>query len=394
MDHSSADRRSADYRSLDELSTEHHEGRHRPGRHRDPAGRGGPSTRTVEQARALRITGMRRRACAGHPLGAPRAAVRTLLVCLLTCLALMCPVGAWAQQVDGELRQLLPLDGPVSRDFRAPDKAWSAGHRGVDLSASEGTPVRAAAAGTISHVGTIAGVRTVSVTHADGLRTTYQPVDPQVRKGERVAVGQVIGTLLSGHGPTTSLHWGLLRGKEYLDPMEWLSGRAEGRVRLLAGGTTVKRPVPEGWSGLMEAGVQILSPSGTAVMPADGPLTSPFGSRTNPVLDTTEVHDGLDIGAPCGAPVRAAWAGTVRYSSVMSGFGNRVEIDHGGQPHAAAASSYNHMADAGVGLVRVGDRVQAGQVIGLVGTTGLSTGCHLHFSTYTAGRAVDPRPFL
>ena len=52
------------------------------------------------------------------------------------------------------------------------------------------------------------------------------------------------------------------------------------------------------------------------------------------------------------------------------------------------------MADAGVGLVRVGDRVQAGQVIGLVGTTGLSTGCHLHFSTYTAGRAVDPRPFL
>ncbi|MDK9592307.1 M23 family metallopeptidase [Propionibacterium freudenreichii] len=394
MDHSSADRRSADYRSLDELSTEHHEGRHRPGRHRDPAGRGGPSTRTVEQARALRITGMRRRACAGHPLGAPRAAVRTLLVCLLTCLALMCPVGAWAQQVDGELRQLLPLDGPVSRDFRAPDKAWSAGHRGVDLSASEGTPVRAAAAGTISHVGTIAGVRTVSVTHADGLRTTYQPVDPQVRKGERVAVGQVIGTLLSGHGPTTSLHWGLLRGKEYLDPMEWLSGRAEGRVRLLAGGTTVKRPVPEGWSGLMEAGgpdPESLRNRGDA---GRWPTHLAVRVTDHPVLGTTEVHDGLDIGAPCGAPVRAAWAGTVRYSSVMSGFGNRVEIDHGGQPHAAAASSYNHMADAGVGLVRVGDRVQAGQVIGLVGTTGLSTGCHLHFSTYTAGRAVDPRPFL
>jgi murein DD-endopeptidase MepM/ murein hydrolase activator NlpD len=292
------------------------------------------------------------------------------------------------------LERLLPVDGSIVNGFSPPEKKWQAGHRGVDLAGATDMPVRAAAAGTVTWVGRIAGVDSISVTHADGLRTTYLPVTASVSEGDQVAVGQTIGSLQAGHCAETCLHWGLLRGEEYLDPMDWLSTPSTGTVALLPRDTKVKHPAPDGWDGVMGAGARAINPSGTAVMPADGPMTSPFGSRTNPVTGASEVHDGLDIGAPCGAPVRAAWSGTVRYAAVMSGFGNRMEIDHGNQPNAAPVSAYNHMSDAGVGMVHVGDQVQAGQVIGLVGTTGLSTGCHLHFSTFVGGQAVDPRPFI
>lgn len=128
-----------------------------------------------------------------------------------------------------------PLAGalPVTRPFEAPAHAYAPGHRGVDLGAAPGTPVLAAGDGVVVFAGMVAGRPVVSIDHADGLRTTYEPVPPSVGAGQRVALGSPVGTLASGHSgcPVEAcLHWGLRRGRAYLDPLQLLSVP---RVRLL-----------------------------------------------------------------------------------------------------------------------------------------------------------------
>ncbi|GIM89525.1 murein hydrolase activator EnvC family protein [Paractinoplanes toevensis] len=127
-----------------------------------------------------------------------------------------------------------PVDSArVVRRFDPPPQRWLPGHRGVDLSAPPGAVVRAAGAGTVVFVGTVAGNGVVSVSHAGGLRTTYQPVLARVTRGDHVAAGDELGLLAAGHPgcPTPAcLHWGLRRGDVYLDPLALLG---LGRVRLL-----------------------------------------------------------------------------------------------------------------------------------------------------------------
>ena len=117
-----------------------------------------------------------------------------------------------------------PLDPPVRilRPFDPPAWRWLPGHRGVDLGAALGRAVRAAGAGTVTWAGPLAGRGVVVVAHDDGLRTTYEPVDALVSEGDRVAAGDLIGTVgpgdvHCGRAPTC-LHWGLRRGRDYLDP--------------------------------------------------------------------------------------------------------------------------------------------------------------------------------
>jgi murein DD-endopeptidase MepM/ murein hydrolase activator NlpD len=137
-----------------------------------------------------------------------------------------------APMADGTFRW--PLDGPphVVRRFDPPPSPWLAGHRGVDLAAAPGSAVLAAGAGTVHFAGRVAGRGVVSVNHPNGLRTTYEPLEPSVRAGQVVAPGDPVGTLAPGHGdcPAACLHWGLRRGEEYLDPLALLG---LGRVRLL-----------------------------------------------------------------------------------------------------------------------------------------------------------------
>ena len=128
-----------------------------------------------------------------------------------------------------------PLAGTphVTRPFQPPPQPWLPGHRGVDLAAMPGAAVLAASAGVVAFAGRVAGVGVVSVDHSDGLRTSYEPVTPLVRAGQRVTGGQRLGLLLPGHPgcPVAAcLHWGLRRGSLYLDPLALL-GYA--RVRLL-----------------------------------------------------------------------------------------------------------------------------------------------------------------
>jgi murein DD-endopeptidase MepM/ murein hydrolase activator NlpD len=132
----------------------------------------------------------------------------------------------------------LPGTPSVERGFQLPASAWGPGHRGVDLGGYAGERVLAAGAGRVSYAGMLAGRGVVTVVHAGGLRTTYEPVSPAVHVGQQVAQGDALGALASGHAScppgTVCLHWGLLRGNSYLDPLGLLLPR---RVRLLPLGT-------------------------------------------------------------------------------------------------------------------------------------------------------------
>ncbi len=122
---------------------------------------------------------------------------------------------------------------------------------------------------------------------------------------------------------------------------------------------------------------------GGMVTPVKGVLTSRFGPRHHPILKTVRVHKGVDWAAPTGTPISAAFAGTVSYAGDGSGYGNLVKIDHGN----GMETRYAHLNEF---ATKAGTRVQAGDLIGYVGTTGRSTGPHLHFELYMGGQAVDP----
>ncbi|HEY5832634.1 peptidoglycan DD-metalloendopeptidase family protein [Streptomyces sp.] len=127
----------------------------------------------------------------------------------------------------------------VLRAFEPPPTPWSAGHRGVDLSAAPAAPVRAAAPGEVTFTGRVAGTPVLVLRHAGGLRTTYQPVRADLLLGTRVPAGARLGTVAGSpvpHCPVPCLHWGLLRDDgTYLDPLSLLpsSLRQPGRSRLL-----------------------------------------------------------------------------------------------------------------------------------------------------------------
>ena len=125
----------------------------------------------------------------------------------------------------------------VVRSFDPPDVVWGSGHRGVDLAGAIGQPVRAALPGRVSYAGAIAGVGVVVVDHGS-TRTTYQPVAAGVPVGVEVAAGEVIGTL-EWYGthclPAACLHWGLVEGDRYLDPLTLVGGPGPVRLLPLAG---------------------------------------------------------------------------------------------------------------------------------------------------------------
>lgn len=156
------------------------------------------------------------------------------------------------------------------------------------------------------------------------------------------------------------------------------AAEAERKRREKGGGGVVNPDPPTGGGILMK--------------PAVGPLTSPFGPRYHPILHIWRMHRGQDLGIPCGTPVRAAASGTIISAGWGGGYGNRIVIDHGWMSAAGAdlATTYNHLTS-----IRVhGGRVSRGELIGYSGTTGLSTGCHLHFEVLRNGVYVNPVRYL
>jgi murein DD-endopeptidase MepM/ murein hydrolase activator NlpD len=127
--------------------------------------------------------------------------------------------------------------------------------------------------------------------------------------------------------------------------------------------------------------------SGKIIWPVKGPITSPFGWRFHPILRKQMYHSGLDIAVSSGTQVHAADAGVVVVSGWQGGYGNFVAIDHGN----GIATCYGHNSQL---LVREGEKVYQGQVIALSGSTGLSTGPHVHFEVRRNGVPVDPMSYL
>jgi len=127
--------------------------------------------------------------------------------------------------------------------------------------------------------------------------------------------------------------------------------------------------------------------SGQLAWPLSGRITSVFGWRRHPIWGSRNWHTGIDIAAPYGRPIAAADSGEVILSKWWKGYGKAVVIDHG----RGVSTVYGHMSRI---YVKYGDQIRKGQIIGLVGSTGYSTGPHLHFEVRINGKPVDPNKYL
>jgi len=136
------------------------------------------------------------------------------------------------------------------------------------------------------------------------------------------------------------------------------------------------------WINPADASRPAQSTSGL-MMPANGPITSYFGYRYHPILHFTRFHAGVDIGAGWGSPIVAAGDGRVIGAGWGGGYGREIEIAHG----SGVTSLYGHMSQI---VAQPGSFVRAGQLIGYVGSSGLSTGPHLHFEVRQGGQPVNP----
>lgn len=298
-------------------------------------------------------------------------------------------VTAGTSQSVGWRSPIAPPYGAVVGEFDAPVRPWSSGHRGIDLAAPPGTEVRAAAAGVVSFAGTIAGRGVVVVRHG-ALRSTYEPVEPVVPPGTRVQAGDTIATLATAGShcaPLTCLHWGVRDGPHYHNPQSYLASTTStlASVRLLPlanralTGDQPSRSAPPRTRG------------GLSWPVANPFVTSPYGMRTHPITGEHKLHDGTDLRAPCGTAIRAAAAGRVTHAGWNGPYGLQVAIDHQSAGEGVSATSYGHLSRL---AVMEGRSVRAGQVIGWSGTTGRSTGCHLHFMAYVGGSVTDPMRYL
>ena len=139
------------------------------------------------------------------------------------------------------------------------------------------------------------------------------------------------------------------------------------------------------------AAAPIFAPRSVSVpsrMPVDSPaFTSSFGMRTHPILGGRRAHKGVDLAMPAGSPIYATADGVISRADWFSGYGLYVAIEHGGE----LQTRYGHMSRLNV---EAGQQVKKGDIIGYVGSTGRSTGPHLHYEVRIAGEAVNPVPYL
>lgn len=180
---------------------------------------------------------------------------------------------------------------------------------------------------------------------------------------------------------------GLLGGLNANEIMGWVNDMVQQIKDAFSGGNfNLQAAIEFIGSGAAEF-FQSIGVGGAAIgdlaVPVAGGITSDFGWRTHPITGDQRFHEGIDIGAAYGTPVGAAGAGTVTMAGWNGGYGNTVMIDHGN----GLSSLYAHLSSI---LVSVGELVSKLQTIGLVGSTGNSTGPHLHFGLYDNGSPIDP----
>jgi murein DD-endopeptidase MepM/ murein hydrolase activator NlpD len=137
-------------------------------------------------------------------------------------------------------------------------------------------------------------------------------------------------------------------------------------------------------------GSAVQRPGGTLSYPVNARISSQYGYRIHPIYGTRRLHAGTDFAAACGTPVHAAAGGSVVRAGAAGGYGNQVVVHHGTLRGESVATSYNHLQR----FAARGGSVSRGEVVGYVGTTGTSTGCHLHFEVYVNGTTTNPMGWL
>ncbi len=160
----------------------------------------------------------------------------------------------------------------------------------------------------------------------------------------------------------------------------------------LTSGDTRFRQLFASWEALDDAGSKAVTVRPAIAIPSQMPLqgarmTSDYGMRTHPVLGKRKKHNGIDLAAPTGTPVYATADGIVGKAKWFSSYGLYIRIDHG----AKLETRYAHLSKL---AVAAGERVKKGDVIGYVGSTGRSTGPHLHYEVRIDGLAVNPIPYM
>lgn len=226
--------------------------------------------------------------------------------------------------------------------------------KGISIQAPEGSKVLAIADGTVKEVGR----DFVVIDHGTGAITRYSTLkEVKVKKGDKVKKGATVG----------------ISGKNVFFEVQ-LDGQPSDPSWVVGGGSVS---------------------NGSFITPAQGRLSSPFGNRQNPTGYGTEFHPGVDIANTTGTPIKAAAGGTVTKAGMNGAYGNLIQIKHtiGGKEMSTV---YGHLSAINV---RVGDTVTQGQIIGAIGSTGRSTGPHLHFeihngvATWTTA-ALDPAKYI
>ncbi len=156
--------------------------------------------------------------------------------------------------------------------------------------------------------------------------------------------------------------------------------RLEAQLRALA-----EKELSSGGSGSGGDG------GGTLSYPVNGRITSQYGMRVHPITHVYKLHDGTDFGVGCGTPIKAAASGTIISQYYNGAYGNRVILNNGIMRGKSIVTTYNHLSRFAKSS---GSRVNRGDVIGYVGSTGYSTGCHLHFMVIANGATTNPASWL
>lgn len=317
--------------------------------------------------------------------------VKVVLVC--SVVALLAGAGFWVWHVENEKREANAFAWPLkitdnqkiklNRDFGLnfnPISEKEDNNTSLDIDAKTGDKVFASRDGVVDLASWHGGYgMSVRIDHGDGYKTLYGHLDSTLaKKGESVKKGDVIGIVGStGFTMDDQLSFSIIKDDKFIDPKSLLPKIA---------GLEVANLKPASNKTDINPKKGFICPFNKS-MYKNVDLIARFGSRINPISNLAEFHQGIDIRLPVNAEILAVGSGTVTKSEWYGGYGNFIEIDHGN----GMKSRYGHMNEL---LVKDGEKVEMGQIIGLCGSTGYSTGPHLHFEIMKDNEFCEPESFV
>lgn len=271
----------------------------------------------------------------------------------------------------------------INRDFGMtfnPIAQYETDHTGLEIDATVGDKVYASRDGIVEFSKWHGGYgQSVMIDHGDGYKTLYGHLDSTfVKNSQTVKKGCLIGLVGStGYSLDDQLSFSMIKDGKFVNPKSLLPE---------LGGFDVVTPKPATNKKSINSNTGFACPFKKDLYPKVD-LTPGFGNRINPINNIAEFHTGIDICIPFKAEILAVYPGKVTIARWYGAYGNIVEIMHDN----GAKSRYSHMEEL---LVKEGDNVAIGQTIGLCGSTGYSTGPHLHFEIMKGKDFLDPMKFV